>query len=56
MLKKLFTEFDINKNGFLSTYEVDLLAKRLELPVKSKVVEPMMKILDKNQSGYVEFD
>jgi len=56
LLTKLFNEFDENKNGYISSFELDLMLKRLELPVPAEIVEPLFKTLDKNQSGYIEYD
>jgi Ca2+-binding EF-hand superfamily protein len=52
-MKKLFSEFDENKNGFISPYELDLMLKKLELPIREIAVEPLFKRLDKNNSGFI---
>lgn len=56
MLNKLYAEFDFNKNGCLGAYEVDLMMKKLEVAVSAKVVGPILERLDRNKSGYLEFD
>jgi Ca2+-binding EF-hand superfamily protein len=33
LLTKLFNEYDENKNGYISSFELDLMLKKLELPV-----------------------
>ena len=55
-MKKLFNDFDENRNGFISPFELDLMLKKLELPIKELAVEPLFRKLDKNNSGYIEYD
>lgn len=55
-MKKLFDEYDENKNGFISPFELDLMLKKLELPIKAEAVEPLFRKLDKNTSGFIEYD
>jgi|JI10StandDraft_1071094.scaffolds.fasta_scaffold793699_1 calcium-binding protein CML len=55
-MRKLFNEFDENKNGFISAFELDLMLKKLELPIAAEQVEPLLRKLDRNQSGSIEYD
>lgn len=55
-MRKLFNSFDENKNGYLSAYELDLMLKQLELPIAPEHVEPLFNKLDKNGTGYIEYD
>lgn len=56
LMKKLFDEYDENKNGFISPFQLDLMLKKLELPIKAEAVEPLFRKLDKNASGFIEYD
>ena len=56
MLRKIFEEFDRNKNYSIGTYELDLMMKKLEVPVAARFVEPILNKLDKNCSGYIEYE
>jgi Ca2+-binding EF-hand superfamily protein len=53
LLRKVFDEFDINRNSSISAYELDLMLKELELPTPAKLISPLMLHLDKNKSGYI---
>lgn len=55
-MRKLFNEFDENKNGYICAFELDLMLKTLELPITAEQVEPLLRKLDKNQSGFIEYD
>ena len=52
-MKKLFKEFDETNNGYISPIELDLMLKKLELPIPAESVEPLFKRLDKNKSGFI---
>ena len=56
LLRKLFEEFDRNKNSSIGTYELDLMLKKVGVPVAPRFVEPMLVKLDKNCSGYIEYE
>lgn len=56
LLRKLFEEFDRNKNYSIGTYELDLMLKKIGVPVAAKLVEPMLVKLDKNTSGFIEYE
>lgn len=56
MILKLFKEFDMNGNSYLGGYDVDLMLKKLGVSIESRLVEPILQRIDKNQSGYIEFD
>ena len=55
-MRKLFEEFDRNKNYSIGTYELDLMMKKLEIQVAARIVEPVLERLDKNKSGYIEYE
>lgn len=46
----------MNGNSYLGGYDVDLMLKKLGVGVESRLVEPILARIDKNQSGYIEFD
>ena len=56
LLKKLFDECDVNKNGCLGTYDLDLMMKKLGVPTQAIVVAPVLEKIDRNKSGYLEYD
>ena len=56
LLRKQFEEFDRNKNYSIGTYELDLMMKKIGVPVPPRLVEPMLVKLDKNCSGYIEYE
>ena len=54
-LKKLFNNFDKNKNEMIGAYELDLMLKALEAPVQPRLVNPILIQLDKNETGFIEY-
>lgn len=56
MLRKLFDSYDKNKNGLIGAYELDLMMKKLEMPVEARLVNPLLEKLDKNKTGFIEYD
>lgn len=56
ILKQLFSEFDTNKNGVLGEDELYTMLVKLEIPTEKRLVQPLLKKLDKNNSGVVEYD
>ena len=54
-LKKLFTNFDKNKNEMIGAYELDLMLKAMEVPVQARLVNPILTQLDKNETGFIEY-
>lgn len=54
-LIKLFEEFDINKNGMLTMDELAGLLAKLEISVERKYLSALIKALDTDGSGAIEF-
>ena len=40
----------------LGAYELDLMLKKLEVPVQARLVGPLLKKLDKNETGFIEYE
>jgi Ca2+-binding EF-hand superfamily protein len=56
LISKLFREYDMNGNSYLGAYDLDLMFKKLGINADSNIIEPVLVKIDKNQSGYIEFD
>ncbi len=56
LLKKVFSDFDLNQTGHLTIDEWTNMIARLKISVERKFVRPFFKIIDKNNSGGVEYD
>ena len=55
-LAQLFEEFDLNQNGMLTMDELAALLAKLEISVERKYLSAIIKALDSNGSGAIEFD
>lgn len=55
-LKKIFNDFDLNQSGHLTIDEVTNLIAKLKISVERKYVYPFFKVVDKNNSGGIEYD
>ena len=55
-LAQMFEEFDVNQNGMLTMDEMAALLAKLEISVERKYLSAIIKALDSNGSGAVEFD
>ena len=51
----MFHLYDVNNNGFLSLQEFDLMLKKLDFKINSAHVPKLFKILDKNNTEFIEF-
>jgi len=56
LIKKVFGDFDINNSGALTIDEVTSMVAKLQISVERKYVRPFFKVLDKDNSGSVEFN
>jgi len=52
----LFREFDLSKSGFLTLDELHAMMIRLETPINSNYLAAVFAYIDKNKSGYIEFE
>ena len=55
-LMKIFNDFDLNHSGNLTIDEVTNLIAKLKISVERKFVYPFFKVIDRNNSGGIEFD
>lgn len=55
-LQKLYKSFDKHNSGMLSPFEFDGMLLKLNIVVPKEVLPLLFKGLDKNSSGYIEFD
>ena len=53
---KIFNDFDLNHSGNLTIDEVTNLIAKLKISVERKFVYPFFKVIDRNNSGGIEFD
>jgi len=59
LLKKIFSDFDLNQSGHLTIDEVTNMIAKLKISVERRYVYPFFKIIDNDNSGgveYVEFE
>lgn len=56
LLRKLFREFDLSKSGFLTLDELHAMMIRLETPINANYLAAVFAFIDKNKSGYIEFE
>jgi Ca2+-binding EF-hand superfamily protein len=56
LLKKVFSDFDLNQNGHLTIDEVTNMIAKMKISVERKFVYPFFKIVDANNSGGIEYD
>ena len=54
LIRKLFEEFDENRNFNYGPYDVDKMMRKLGLKVDPILTEAIHQKMDKNQSGFVE--
>ncbi len=55
LLRKIFSDFDLNQTGHLTIDEVTNMIAKLKIAVERKYVYPFFKIIDNNNSGGVEY-
>lgn len=56
LLKKVFNDFDLNQSGHLTIDEVTNLIAKLKISVERKYVYPFFKVVDKDNSGGIEYE
>ena len=56
MLKKVFNDFDLNQSGNLTIDEVTNLIAKLKISVERKYVYPFFKVVDRDNSGGIEYE
>ena len=55
LLKKVFSDFDLNHSNHLTIDEVTNMIAKLKISVERRYVYPFFKIIDSDNSGGVEF-
>ena len=55
-LKKIFTDFDTNLSGSLTLDETTTMIAKLRISVERKMVYPYFKLIDRDNSGAIEFE
>jgi Ca2+-binding EF-hand superfamily protein len=55
LLRKIFSDFDLNGNESLTIDEVTNMIAKLKISVERKYIYPFFKIVDINNSGCIEF-
>ena len=55
LLKKVFSDFDLNQSGHLTIDEVTNMIAKLKISVERKYVYPFFKVIDANNSGGIEY-
>lgn len=56
VLRKIFKDFDLNNSGAITLDELTAMLAKLGISVERKYVNGLMKALDTNQTGQLEFD
>jgi Ca2+-binding EF-hand superfamily protein len=55
LLKKVFSDFDLNQSNHLTIDEVTNMIAKLKISVERKMVYPFFKIVDADNSGGIEY-
>eukprot|EP01016_Furgasonia_blochmanni_P036853 TRINITY_DN4263_c0_g1_i1.p2 TRINITY_DN4263_c0_g1~~TRINITY_DN4263_c0_g1_i1.p2 ORF type:complete len:169 (-),score=25.10 TRINITY_DN4263_c0_g1_i1:35-541(-) len=56
ILRRIFNEYDTERVGYLNPDQFNSLLIRMELPVISKYLGAVFAFLDKNKTGFIEFE
>lgn len=56
VLRKIFKDFDVNGNGCITIDEMLAMLAKLGISVERKYINAMMKVLDTNKTGTLEFE
>jgi Ca2+-binding EF-hand superfamily protein len=55
-LKKIFSDFDMSGSGALTLDETTTMIAKLKISVERKMVYPFFKLIDRDNSGAIEFE
>ena len=55
LLKKVFSDFDLNQSGHLTIDEATNMIAKLKISVERRCVYPFFKIIDNDNSGGIEY-
>jgi len=56
LLQKVFNDFDLNGSGHLTIDEMTSMIAKLKIAVDRRNVYPFFKLIDRNNSGGIEFN
>lgn len=56
IMRKTFNEFDLDRSGVLTVDELRAMVTRLEMPLAEKYLQELFRMLDRNQSGGIEYE
>ena len=56
MLRKIFKDFDLNGSGAITIDELGAMLAKLGISVERKYMEGLMRDLDTNKTGMLEFE
>lgn len=56
VLRKIFKDFDTNNSGTLTIDEMAAMLAKLGISVERKYISAMIKVLDTNKTGMLEFE
>ena len=56
VLRKIFKDFDTNNSGTITIDELSAMCAKLQISVERKYIQAMLKVLDSNKSGMLEFE
>jgi len=56
VLRQIFKDFDLNQSGTITIDEMWAMLAKLQISVDRKYIDALMKELDKNNSGMLEFE
>ena len=55
LVRKLFNEYDINNNFYLTPNDTNKMIAGFGIQAEPSVIEAVHERIDKNNSGYIEF-
>jgi Ca2+-binding EF-hand superfamily protein len=56
VLRKIFCEFDTNKNGKLHADELKEMLLKLEIPIEDRLLEGIVSKIARSNEGYFDFE
>jgi Ca2+-binding EF-hand superfamily protein len=55
-VRKLFNEYDKNNNFYLTANDTNQMVKSFNIQAEPAIIEAVHERIDKNNSGYIEFE
>lgn len=56
LIRKLFNQYDKNNNFYLSPNDTNEMIRGFNIHASADVIEAVHERIDKNNSGYIEFE